>query len=208
MTLPLTLPAPSSNGVHGMQHVGGLDISLTSTGVAIITQRVNGVCLANVTTITSTGKRGASYLSRGKRLLGLRNEMIHALATCCLVVVERPVIMIRSADIMDRLGLWWATVGRLQDLGIAVAVANATTCKKAITGHGDSGKGAMVDAIKRLYPDVQLNPKGNAAEDEADALALAHAGAVWSGWQVPTLQRHIDSLDKIAWPSRPLPTDY
>lgn len=204
MTLPLTLPAPSSNGVQSMQHVGGLDLSLTSTGVAIITQRVNGVCLANVSTVTSRGKRGDTLVDRSTRLLTLRNEIIYVLGLCQLVVVEGPAFGTKGGSPLDRYGLWWSTVGKLLDLGVKVAVCPPSTNKKFITGSGNASKGAVCAAITRLWPDVQLSPKANAAEDEADALALAHAGAVWSGWQVPTLQRHIDALDKIAWPDKPV----
>jgi Holliday junction resolvasome RuvABC endonuclease subunit len=187
-----------------MRRIGGLDTSLTSTGIAIITRRTNGTCLANVTTVRSTGHRGATYLTRGQRLSTLRNDIIDLICICYMVVIERPLIVTKSADLMDRIGLFWTTVGRLQDLGVLVAVAPPTTHKKAITGHGDSGKGAVVDAIKGLWPDVTLNPKGNNAEDEADALSLAHIGAVKAGWEVPTLQRHRDALPAVAWPDQPV----
>lgn len=40
-----------------IQRVVGVDLSLTSCGVAVITQRASGDCIATVATYTSRGKR-------------------------------------------------------------------------------------------------------------------------------------------------------
>lgn len=186
-----------------MNIVGGLDISLTSTGIGLITQISDGTCKPTVTTITSKGKRGASYIDRGQRIIGIRNEIVYALGLCCLVVAERPNVVLRNADLLDRIGLWWATIGKLQDIGVPVAVAVSGTIKKLITGNGTASKGAMCVHIAKLYPDLHLSEKGNAAEDEADGMGLAHTGAVYLGWDVPTLARHKDGLAKVTWPIMP-----
>lgn len=183
-----------------MRRIGGLDTSLTSTGVAIITRSVNGTCLANVTTITSRGHRNATLTDRADRILDIRNAIIHALALCELVIIEGPAFGTKGGSPLDRYGLWWTTVGQLLNHGVPIAVCAPTANKKFMTGSGSAGKGAMCSAITRLWPDIQLSSKGTQAEDEADALSLAHIGAVKAGWEVPTLQRHRDALPAVAWP--------
>jgi Holliday junction resolvasome RuvABC endonuclease subunit len=187
-----------------MRRIGGLDTSLTSTGIAIITRRVNGTCLANVTTITSRGHRNATLTDRSERLITIRNEILYALALCELIVVEGPAFGTKGGSPLDRYGLWWAVVGKLLDINVSVAVCPPTVNKKFITGSGSAGKGAVCAAITRLWPDVDLGNKEKESEDKADALSLAHIGAVKAGWEVPTLQRHRDALPAVAWPDQPV----
>jgi Holliday junction resolvasome RuvABC endonuclease subunit len=182
-----------------MRRIGGLDTSLTSTGIAIITRRVNGTCLANVTTIASKGKRNASIVSRSERLLNLRNDILHALLGCELVVIEMTAFGMKGGSALDRNGLWWAIVGKLCDIGTPVACCAITTNKKFATGSGRADKAAVSAAVSRLWPEVNITK-----EDEADALSLAHIGAVKAGWEVPTLQRHRDALPAVAWPDQPV----
>jgi crossover junction endodeoxyribonuclease RuvC len=187
-----------------MRRIGGLDTSLTSTGVAIITRRTNATCIANVSIIRTDGSLKDPLEKTSRRLLDIRNKVIHAVALCELIVIELPAIGAKGGRALDRNGLWWAIVGRLIDLNIPVACCAISTNKKFMTGSGNAGKGAMCSAITRLWPEVQLSNKMTQAEDEADALSLAHIGAVKAGWEVPTLQRHRDALPAVAWPDQPV----
>jgi Holliday junction resolvasome RuvABC endonuclease subunit len=179
-----------------MKQIIGIDSSLTSTGIAVITQSLDGSCAAAVTTVTSRGKRGDTLVDRCHRLIEVRNEILYHAALAHLVVIEGASHGSRGGSALDRHGLRWAVVGNLIDVGVPVAVCAPATRARFATGAGTADKAAVSAAISRLWPQVELT---NA--DTADALVLAHAGAVHLGWEVPTLQRHREVLGAIQWPA-------
>lgn len=179
-----------------MDRVAGIDTSLTSSGVAIITRRVSGDCIATTTTITSRGKRDDGLPERANRMTGLAGDIDRAAGPAVLVVIENPAHGAKGGSPMDRHHLWWLVVARLITRGVPVALCAPATRAKFATGTGRADKAAVSAAVTRLWPGLEL-----ANSDEADALALAHAGAVRLGWEVPTLQRHHDALAGIRWPA-------
>lgn len=96
---------------------------------------------------------------------------------------------------MDHHHLWWLVVARLLGRGVPVAVCAPATRARFATGNERADKAAMSAAVARLWPAVEITHS-----DVADAVALAHAGAVRLGWPVSTLQRHRDALDGVRWP--------
>ena len=193
---------PEGDPGIGMQRIAGLDISLTASGIGIITRRVDGTCTAATTVITSRGTRADTLTDRNVRLIEIRNELVHATGTSTLVVIEGPSFGSKGASPLDRYGLWWLTVTALLGVGVPVATCPPSTRARYATGAGTSSKAGVALAMARLWPQWRAS-SDRTADDEADALTLSHAGAVWSGWDVPTLQRHRDVLPAIAWPSRP-----
>lgn len=178
-----------------MQRVVGLDISLTSTGLAIITRRVEGSTLVNTHTITSRGKRDDGLAERAERIADLASHIATLLGNPKLVVIESPAFGARGGSTLDRSGLWWRVVGELAARNVPTAVCPPTVRAKFATGKGNADKAAVSAAVARLWPDLEV-----ANSDEADAVALAHAGAVRLGWDVETLARHHDCLAGIRWP--------
>lgn len=175
-----------------MLRVAGLTVSLPTTRVAIITRRVNGVCIASTASITGDGLRADTLTDRHERIIFLRNEILYAVTLAELIVMQAPGAAAARTAGLDRLGLWWAVVGKLLDpegLGVPVAVP-------AAGARPQSPAADLAGVITPLWPDTRLS-----APQEAEALVLAHLGALRLGWDVPTLpaEEHLAALGGIVW---------
>lgn len=187
--------------------VVGLDLSLTSTGWARIvtnprlhglSERVGGV---EVGRINSNGRADASLTERRARIFGLADTI--STEACrwgpTLVVVEAPSLGQKpQRGDFDRHGLWWATVSDITPRYAPVVEVSPSCLKKYATGKGNAGKDAVLAAVVRRYPDVEIT--GN---DEADALILAAMGARHLGEPIETSLPAVNlaAMDKIAWPA-------
>lgn len=179
-----------------MDRIVGIDLSLTSCGIGVITRRSGGTCIANCSTIVSRGRRADGLPERAARIARLAADVVHHAAGAVLVVVEGPSHGSRGGSPLDRHGLWWRVAGELLDRGVPLAVCAPATRAKFAAGSGRADKAAVSSAVSRLWPELEL-----ANADEADAVALAHAGAVALGWDVVTLSRHREALSAVAWPA-------
>lgn len=184
-------PGRQRNGNRGVGGralvVVGLDLSLTSTGVA----RPDGVF-----TIQSAGKKTDNLLDRSYRLARLRLKITRACDGADLVVIENPAYNSRSGSAHDRSGLWWMVVRWLHASKIPVATVTPQQLQKYATGKGRADKFAVHAAVIKRYPDIPI--KG---PDEADALVLRAIGCEYLGQplaQVP--QTHRAALDAVHWP--------
>jgi len=178
-----------------MRWVCGIDLSLTSTGVGIIVRHADGDCHAAAETVTSKGKRAASLRDRDDRIVTLIKDVVHHASVAELVVIEGLFGGHAAGSMLDRSGAWWFVVNALHRRNIPVAVIAASSAKLAIGGHGRADKAVMGASLTRLWPDVLVKN-----EDESDALAFAHLGAVALGWDVVTLERH-KSVKWQDWPT-------
>ncbi|TWS23183.1 hypothetical protein FK268_12755 [Tsukamurella sputi] len=181
-----------------MTTVVGLDLSLTGTGVAVITPLG-----AEVHRIASTGRRGATLAERHARLIRLRNATLkHVVVNDAdLVLVEGPAYGIRAQEGRhDMAGYWWLVMAALQHTGRTVVEVPPTTRAKWATDKGNAPKAAVVAAVAKLWPDVTL-----VSDDCADALALASIGAIHMRMDVPfrVLERHREAAAKLDLPERP-----
>lgn len=171
----------------------GLDLSLTATGVAIIEDGET-----TVHTVTSKGELSASLAERSARLVRLIDE-IAALALEVdpdLVVIEQPAFSRTTGHHHDRSGLWWLTVDALHVNTIPVAEVTPSGLKKYATGKGNADKDAVLLAVARRYPAVEIRNN-----NEADALVLAAMGADHLGHPItdmPVINRA--ALDAVRWP--------
>jgi crossover junction endodeoxyribonuclease RuvC len=179
----------------------GLDLSLTSTGVALIDTATGDV---QVDRVTSKGRKDATLEDRHARLHNLRLDICLKTAKADLVVIEGPSFgQARQGGQHDRAGLWWIVVDWLKTPDDAegwgkrvVEIAPASRSKYA-TGKGNAAKDAVLAAVVRRYPQVEVS--GN---DEADALVLAAMGARHCGHPIDTLPKtHLAALDAVAWPA-------
>lgn len=176
-----------------MRFVVGLDLSLTSAGVAIITENSRRTVL-NTEVFKSApirtgppGKNGKPTETLRDRYVRMRDHsqtIIHYAATADLVVIEG-LINAPGGGVQDRTALWWIVVGACMRRDVPVAVASPPAMKRVITGKGNADKVEVALAIQKLWPNAKL---GN--NDTADAAGLAHCGAVALGWDVETLERH------------------
>ncbi|MDX2550180.1 hypothetical protein [Streptomyces stelliscabiei] len=171
-----------------LYRVAGIDVSLTGTGVAT---------LGGTTLITSKGRRKDSIAQRRTRIKGIVDEVITAVGTVDLAVVEGPSHHSVGGSVWDRAGLWWRIVDRLCAADIPVAVMPPMSRAKYATGNGGSRKEAVMDAARRRYGAVLDN------DNEADALVLRAAGLDWLGQPLSEVpDGHRAALAGCAWPDR------
>lgn len=193
-----------------MPRVVAVDYSLTKTGLAVITQKANGDCIANAlkiehkwpSTKLARSRAGlpekAPLAERRKRFLAGAREVWQAgaLDAATLVVMMAPLTSAKGQGPQrhDYLAGWWAIVGRCARLGVPVATAPDVTVKKAITGDGRADKAAVSSAMTKLYPHLEIT-----SDDVSDAAAAAHLGAGAIGWDVHVLARYRE-VKWAEWP--------
>jgi crossover junction endodeoxyribonuclease RuvC len=200
-----------------IRRVVGLDLSLTSTGIA----RITAPSLPPSSTGWGTEEvrvdvRRAHSLAPHKNLhknqllefrsLRLRNLSANICALCAdadLVAVEGPAFTSDVGKAHDRAGMWWLIVARLTANRIPVVEVTPQQLKMYALGRGggrDSGKEHVLAAVIRRYPAVPVS--GN---DEADALVLAAMAARFLGFPIePSLpDLHLRAMGTVPWPDLP-----
>jgi len=200
-------------GSHGRRHgtgrwsvsalrttrVIGIDLSLTSTGVADIDDE--GIRLHR---IQSKGSKDATLLQRLDRAQTIVDSIgsvigARGLREPGLFVVEGPSYGSITGSQHDRSGLWWLLVSFL--LGgfegrWRVAEVPPTTRARYATGRGNAAKDEVLAAVVRRYPEVEVT--GN---DTADSLVLAAMGARHLGTPIDQPpQTHLAAMDAVRWP--------
>lgn len=165
--------------------VVGLDLSLTSTGVAI---SGGGA----VTADTIKPPRGLDGLAR---LRYLRGVVGYAVRDADLVVVETLALSSRTGKALERAGFWWAVRDEIDHLGIPFLGRTPQQVKMFATGKGNTLKDEVLAAMIKRYMEIEI--KGN---DAADALALCGIGLHHLGHSLGTgllPKTHLRALDKI-----------
>lgn len=145
--------------------VVGLDLSLTSTGVATAERswRLKG----------RPTKADASLSERLLRHRDLRSKILDVLVETnpTLVVVEGPSHGSKGGHEHERGGLWWGVLDLVDQAEISILVATPSMIKKYATGSGSADKDLVLSAAVRSF---EWFEGGN---DEADALwacAMGH----------------------------------
>jgi crossover junction endodeoxyribonuclease RuvC len=177
-----------------MTRVTGIDLSLTSTGVAVI---VDGHT-HRITTLASKGHRGDTVPQRAKRLASIVDDVWNEIFDADLTVIEGPSFASSGAGTWDRAGLWWLVMSELQTERFPVAIVPPTVVKKFAAGKGNADKSAVAAGLARLWPEAQASNN-----NEWDALALATIGAQSMGLDVPRRAHHAECLAKVEWPPIP-----
>ncbi|GHJ11189.1 hypothetical protein TPA0907_55560 [Micromonospora humidisoli] len=168
-------------------HVLGIDLSLTSTGLA-------------GPGWTATIKPGAT-LRGTARMSHVRTVLLDRyLNGLDLVALEGPSYgnqgTGRQAGHHERAGLWWVVRCMLDARGHPVAVVPPATLKRYATGKGNASKADVVLAVGRRFPWF------DGGEDEADALVLAAMAADHLGHPLtPMPAAHRAALDAVQWPA-------
>lgn len=184
----------------------GVDVSLASTGLALVEARDGAVAEVAVRRVTSKAKprrKGDQPIplrDRSVRLRSLAQSITSYCAGADLVVVEGPSYASTGSGTWDRAGLWWLVVARLTGAGLNVIEVPPTNVKLYALGKG-SGAGTDKDqvlaAVVRRYPHVIVT--GN---DEADALLLAAMGARFAGVPIEPdglPQTHLRAMKAVRW---------
>lgn len=177
--------------------VVGVDLSMTSSGIAVLSTGESG---AAVHRVVSKGFADATLSQRSDRLVALRDQVVDLAAGAHLVVIEGPAFSVPGAmaGVYDRAGLWWLVVSRLLGAGLAVAVVPPANRAKYACGKGNAGKDAVLAAVVRRYPQVDIS--GN---DVADAMVLASMGARYLGYPVEASLAldHLEAMSGGSWPA-------
>jgi crossover junction endodeoxyribonuclease RuvC len=193
--------AKQDTGRSGAIKVVGLDLSLTSTGVAVATQ--DG---AITDRIISKPTPKATLADRAVRIGLITARVVDFVRGADLVVIESPTYATSTGSQHDRSGLWWLVVNRLIAGTMPVVEISPTTRCRYATGRGNASKDDVLSAVIRRYPHVDVN--GN---DEADSLVLAAMGARHLGHPLETAtggvlprempRTHLAAMDAVAWPN-------
>lgn len=183
-----------------MSTIVGLDPSLTAAGIVVLVDGVPKV----ITHVGHTGRDGANWRQRSRRVRGQCVAIVNALAakidlaSIDLVMIEGPEAFDKYGHAFDRGGLWHGLYGAFDRKGLCVpiAVVNPQTLKLWFTGNGAASKPDMTNAAMARYREpISTN-------DEADAIALCTAGAYHLGDPIPFQpnERQIEALTKVDWP--------
>jgi crossover junction endodeoxyribonuclease RuvC len=152
--------------------VVGLDPSLTSTGLAIVTPVLGRPPHVLVQTIKTVGKAQAPWYERGLRISHIADKVGIAVPDGAMVVMESPAYAAASTSGHDRSGLWWEMYGVLADKRCAIVTAAPQQRMMYATGKGRADKDTVLAATVRRYADIDVS--GN---DIADAVIFAAMGA-------------------------------
>jgi crossover junction endodeoxyribonuclease RuvC len=189
--------------------VVGLDLSLTSAGIARLQVDDQGAVSSWTGTVGSAGTDGATLLQRWLRLdhqAGAVADLVPA--DVDLVVIESPAFSSQQGNAFDRSGLWWMTLDRLMSapglnsLRVAeVATQSLNVYATAYGGSDDHGLGDLaLGAAAREHWGLHFDIDN---DDIADAVVLAAMGARWLGHPIDRLPHtHARAIASAHWPTR------
>jgi crossover junction endodeoxyribonuclease RuvC len=178
--------------------VAGVDLSLTSTGVATVWAPPEAG--GRLKRVESKGAKGATLAQRCIRLDRLARAITDEAGRADLVVIEAPAYSRTVGSMHDRSGLWWLVIHILtEDYACTVVEVAPTARARYATGRGNAGKDQVLAAVCKRYPDWDVT--GN---DVADALILAAMGARHLGHPIETSMpaTHLTAMAAVAWPEK------
>lgn len=175
----------------------GLDISLTATGVAIITDEPIAAEAYVYKTKPDPKPYDQLISNRRQRIAGIVNAVAPLCVGADLVVVEGPSYGSIGGKAHDRAGLWWALVGRISAAGHPVAEVAPTVRALWACGKGHASKGEVTDAIGALWPEVHIRD-----HNAGDALVLASMGSQWLGLPITPLGHHSIAHRSVHYPEQ------
>lgn len=176
-------------------NVIGLDLSLTSTGLA---------CTCGIHRIKSHPKFEITRFSRFRMIQLAVNHHVYGTTQICgrgqhadLVVVEDLALSRTTGQHLTRAGLWHIIMEEIDNSSVPYAIVSPTSLKKYVTGRGNAGKDEVLAAAIRRWPDAPIN--GN---DEADAYGLQAMGLDQLGYPPAAMPMvHREALAKVQWPA-------
>ncbi|WP_065961224.1 hypothetical protein [Curtobacterium sp. UCD-KPL2560] len=171
--------------------VGGLDLSLTDTGIATIT--ADGRII--VSRARSAGKKTDSLATKAQRFEQHADAICAAVADCADVVVESPAYGMPQGAV-DLGGLRWLVLTRLVAAGHRVHEINPMHVKKYATGETRADKDVVLASVVKRYPQADVTNNNT-----ADAVVLASMLARHVGHPVENelSQARWDAFGKVAW---------
>ena len=188
MTAREILPGTFERNRGEMNHIIGLDPSLTATGIA---RYVPGavempVIFHTVPAVKETGLQ---------RVIAVRRETLRDIYPGCeLVVIEGLSYGSNDPSAQERAFLHYSLREDLLHCGVRCVVCPPTTLKKFVTGSGAAKKDQMLlEVFKRWGYSA-----GN--DNEADAIGLCIIGACILGHVQPTTQQQREVIEMLLNP--------
>lgn len=163
--------------------VAGVDLSLTSTGVALV-DRGDAEARTDVHLVRPKQIRGL------QRLRWITEEIWQAVSGRDLVVLEGPAYHMTAGQQghHERAGLWWHLAERLDREGLPLLVAPPQAVKTYATGRGNASKELIAVEVARRFRQV---PSADLTRSDAsDALILAALGAAHLGRPIVDVPAH------------------
>lgn len=178
--------------------VVGLDLSLTSTGIAI---NHGYDTISETHRIRSTGKAEATWTQRSQRLRKITSDIMEHIPENALILVEGPSYASSGTGTHDRSGLWWMVYQDLESIGCTIIPVSPAQRMKYATGKGggkDAGKDNVLAATIRTYPHLDIT--GN---DIADATILMAMGRRLLGapLEASLPKARLDAMNKLELPN-------
>jgi len=180
--------------VTSTPRIVGADISLTGTGLA----DNHGWCHR----VGRTGILKLHLHERADALLDLADTIITGILNPmpALLVVEQPALSKAYGGANERAGLWWRIVHLARAANVPVAEVTPTALKRYALGRAGgaaSGKGAVIEAVTRRFPQYETGGDDNLA----DAVVLAAMGADYLGCPLAAMpSTHRAALGSVRWP--------
>lgn len=175
--------------------VVGVDTSLTASGLA----SSHGWCR---TVGYSDAKNPITKLPVRQRLTaleGVRADVLCAIGTPALAVMETAAYSRAGGGGHERGWLWWEVYGGLVRAGVPVALMDPRQRMLYATGKGNATKSAVVDAVARRWPAWETAGDDN----QADGVVLMAAGLDWLGQPLVKMPAtHRRALERAEWPER------
>lgn len=175
----------------------GLDLSLTSTGVAI----ARGGRIVETLAIKSSGKKTDGLPEMERRLYDIINRIRGQVDRHdpTFAVIEAPSFGSKFGSTDERAGLRWGVIHMLATRSIAIAQVSPKSRAKYGTGNGNAKKLEVLTAVRGNYAHCDLTIR---TDDEADALILAAMGSRHLGQPVELVlpDGALESMEKVQWP--------
>lgn len=171
------LPADYRGPARDVRSIMGLDLSLTNTGMVIdrggvtTLHRIRTKPEEFATGPAVKGKASTTWMDRQRRMAHIRQQIINWASAGLLVFVEAPSYGSAGSGTFDRSGLWWMVYDALVRAGARVVPVSPSQRMLYATGKGggkDAGKDAVIAAVTRRYPWLDVTDN-----NVADALVLA-----------------------------------
>ena len=175
-----------------MRHVAGIDPSLTSTGIAVLTETLG--CSKFPPRIfltvesykpTMTGSGAGAEVARVQSVVEQVCESTHSAE---LILIEGLALSSRTGKYAERAHLYYSLHAAYLARRRNVDTVAPTSLKKLVTGNGRADKDQVLDAVRAAWSDRGWSDGLKTGRyDRADAAALAWVAAARSGWDVPEL---------------------
>lgn len=184
----------------------GLDLSLTSTGLAmfypdgnndVYTTLVPSKPKATGPAVEKRGKlvRTETYADKLRRFQAIAAVIRDQIAYGATVYIEGPSYASVGQATHDIAGSWWNTYRMLsEEMGCLVHVIAPSIVKQYATGKGNAAKDVVMAAVIKRYPDIDI-----LNNDVADATALLALGLRLNGLPLEDdlPATHLKALEKL-----------